>query len=189
MSVNITKNGIVYASSDSIAKNLLIDTLKDIGKTHTSYNIADYNFSESLVSGNKYTIIAKVITSSEKHGVCFYHSGGSYQMGAWQPISENGIYNITFTANSNMASQTSGSGHGYCRVYVSNNNATTQGSTAVTGSANVEWIKIYEGEADSMWTPNESDSYFVTNYHGFIEDDDIANIFEGHVEANQFYEI
>lgn len=188
MSVNITKTGIVYAGSDSIAKNLLIDTLKDSGKSHSTYNIVDFNFSESLVSGNKYTIIAKVVTSSEKQRVGFYHSGGSYIMNTWQPIAINSIYKVTFTATSNMASQTSGSGHGYCRVYVSNN-AGAQGSTAVTGSANVEWIKIYEGEADSMWIPNEADSYFVTNYHGFIEDDDIANIFEGHVEANQFYEI
>ena len=66
---------------------------------------------------------------------------------------------------------------------------TNGGGSGLTGSANVEWIKIYAGEADSMWTPNEADLYFVTNYHGFIEDDDIANIFEGHVEANQFYEI
>lgn len=188
MSVNIAKTGTVYAGSDSIDKNLLIDTLKDVGKTHTSYSVVDFNFSESLVSGNKYTIIAKVNTSEEKKSIGFYHSGGSYAMYAWIPITTDGIYKRTFTTTSNMASQTSGAGHGFCRVYVSNNTG-NQGSTAVTGSANVEWIKIYSGEADSMWTPNEADSYFVTNYHGFIEDDDIANIFEGHVEANQFYEI
>jgi len=188
MSVNIAKNGVVTASMDPIDKNLLIDTLKDSGKSHTSYNIADFNFSESLVSGNKYTIIAKVITSSEKQSINFYHSGGSYNMSSWIPIAEDGIYKKTFTATSNMASQTSGAGHGFCRVYASNNNG-QQGSTTVTGTANVEWIKLYAGEKDSMWTPNETDSYFTTNYHGFIENDSIAKVFEGHIEANQIYEI
>ena len=188
MSVNIAKNGIITASMDLIDKNLLIDTLKDSGKSHTTYGIVDFNFSESVVSGNKYTIIAKIITSSEKKSINFYHSGGSYNMSSWLPISNDGIYKVTFTATSNMASQTSGNGHGFCRVY-SSNNTNAQGSTAVTGTANVEWIKIYAGEKNSMWTPNELDSYFVTNYHGFIEDDDIAKIFKSHVEANQFYEI
>ena len=187
MSVNIAKTGIAYASSDSIDKNLLIDTLKDVGKTHTSYSVVDFNFSESLVSGNKYTIIAKVNTSEEKKSIGFYHSGGSYSMSGWLPITEDGIYKKTFTATSNMASQTSGVGYGFCRMYQSAN--TNGGGSGLTGSANVEWIKIYAGEGDSMWTPNEADSYFVTNYHGFIEDDNIANIYEGHVEAYQFYEI
>ena len=188
MSVNIQKTGVIQTSNEKVNDNILLDTLKDANNSHTTYNIADYNFSESLVNGNKYTIIAKVIVSSDKHGICFYHSGGSYQMGAWQPISPNNIYNITFTANSNMASQTSGTGHGFCRVYVSNNNATMQGSTTVTGTANVEWIKIAKGEYASVWSANPSDSYYIST-HGFMEESEIAKIFKEHIEAPQFYEI
>ncbi len=187
MSVNIAKTGVVTTSTDSIDKNLLIDTLKDVGKTHTSYNVVDFNFSESLVSGNKYTIIAKVNTSEEKKSIGFYHSGGSYNMSGWLPITTDGIYKKTFTATSNMASQTGGAGHGFCRMYQSAN--TNGGGSGLTGSSNVEWIKIYAGEKDSIWTPNELDSYFVTNYHGFVENDNITKIFESYVEANQFYEI
>ena len=109
-------------------------------------------------------------------------------MGAWQPISPNNIYNITFTANSNMASQTSGIGYGFCRVYVSNNNATMQGSTTVTGTANVEWIKITKGEYATVWSANPLDSYYISN-HGFMEESEITRIFKNHIEAYQFYEI
>ena len=189
MSMEFKKTGVVRVDGDIIEENILLDTLKDAGKSHTTYNLVDYNFSESVVNGNKYTIIAKVITSSEKHGVCFYHSGGSYQMGAWQPISDNEIYKITFTANSNMASQTSGGGHGYCRVYVSNNDATVQGSTTVTGTGNVEWIKIVKGESVTAWTPNPSDELYTSNTQGAIEtNQNNTRFFNGHIEVEEFIE-
>lgn len=139
--------------------NLIVDTLKDSGESHTTYNIADYNFTESVVSGDTYTVSAKVNASSEKKGICFYHSGGSYQMGAWMPINDTGIYTATFTATDNMASRTAGAGHGYCRVYVSNN-ASTQGSTPLSGTANVEWIKVEKGSVATPWCPNPADSLY-----------------------------
>lgn len=139
--------------------NLIVDTLKDSGESHTTYNIADYNFTESVVSGDTYTVSAKVNASSEKKGICFYHSGGSYQMGAWMPINDTGIYTATFTATDNMASRTAGAGHGYCRVYVSNN-ASTQGSTPLSGTANVEWIKVEKGGVATPWCPNPADSLY-----------------------------
>ncbi len=188
MSVNIQKTGVIQSGTEQVNNNLLLDTLKDSGKSHTTYNIADYNFSESLVNGNKYTIIAKINTSSEKKSVAFYHSGGSYSMSSWLPITSNRIYKYTFTANSNMASQTSGAGHGYCRVYISNNENAYQGSTTVTGTANVEWIKIVKGEYASVWSANPSDSYYIST-HGFMEESEIAKIFKEHIEAPQFYEL
>lgn len=139
--------------------NLIVDTLKDSGESHTTYNIADYNFTESVVSGDTYTVSAKVNASSEKKGICFYHSGGSYQMGAWMPINDTGIYTATFTATDNMASRTAGAGHGYCRVYVSNN-ASIQGSTPLSGTANVEWIKVEKGGVATPWCPNPTDSLY-----------------------------
>lgn len=138
------------------ADNLIIDTLKDRGNSHTTYNVADFNFSEALVSGDTYTVSAKITVSSEKKGICFYHSGGSYQMGSWTPVNDTGVYTATFTATDAMASQTGGIGYGYCRVYVSNNTA-QQGSTAVTGTANVEWIKVEKGGVATPWCPNPAD--------------------------------
>lgn len=149
------------------AKNLLLESTKDKGESHTTYNIADFNFSEALVSGGNYTIIAKINTSVEKKGVCFYHSGGSIVMGKWNPISADGIYKVHFTATSSMASQTSGSGHGFCRVYVSNNSASAQGSTTVTGTANVEWIILYNGSGDSIFIPAEEYSNICYDSSGY----------------------
>ena len=186
MNVSIKETGVIKASG-IIDDNMLLDTLKDSGKSHTSYNIADFNFSESVVSGEKYTIIAKVNTSEEKKSIAFYHSGGSYSMSGWMAVPGNGIYIKTFTASSNMASQTNGAGHGYCRIYTSTK--TTGGNTDQAGTANVEWIKIVKGESATSWSPNPADTYFNSNQQGFIEANDIARIFDGHIEATQFYEI
>ncbi len=129
-------------------KNLLDDPLKDAFVTHTTYNVADFNFNTSLVAGQMYTVTAKINTSSEKKSIGFYHSGGSYQMtnphNSWLSINETGIYSVVFIATTEMAAQTSGSGHGFCRVYASNNENAIQGNTAITGTANVDWI-IVEG--------------------------------------------
>ena len=59
-----------------------------------------------------------------------------------------------------MESQTSGNGFGFCRVYVSNNIG-GQGSTTVTGTANVDWIKIEKGNIATPWT---SDNVISTVY-------------------------
>ena len=141
-------------------ENLLIDTLKDQNKTHTAYSIADYNFSEHLVEGEKYTITASITTSSEKTFVGFYHSGGSYSMSEWMKINKNGFYQKTFTATANMANRTQGIGYGFCRVYVSNNPSGMQGSYALAGTANVNWIKIEKGIKATPWCPNEADELY-----------------------------
>ena len=141
-------------------ENLLIDTLKDQNKTHTAYGIVDYNFSEHLAEGEKYTITASVTTSSEKTFVGMYHSGGSYSMSGWMKVNKDGFYQKTFTATANMASRTQGIGYGFCRVYVSNNPAGGQGSYALAGTANVNWIKIEKGDKATSWCPNETDELY-----------------------------
>ena len=152
--------------------NLLLDSLKDRDQSHNAYAIVDFNFSESLVEGKTYTVSAKINMSSDKKSCGFYHSGGSYGMGAWiSSLNKSGFYKSTFTATANMASQTGGVGHGYCRVYVSNNTG-GQGNTTVTGYANVEWIKVEEGSEATPWIPNTADSlYSQLGLNNGIEDD------------------
>lgn len=146
----LEEEGITHIGANSNAgTNLLDNPTADAGQSHTTYNVADFNFNTSLVAGQMYTVTAKINTSSEKKSVGFYHSGGSYYMTipnhqAWLSINETGIYSVVFIATTEMAAQTSGSGHGFCRVYASNNENAMQGNTAITGTANVDWI-IVEG--------------------------------------------
>ena len=131
--------------------NLLNNPTADAGQSHTTYNVADFNLNTSLVAGQMYTVTAKVNTSHERKSVGFYHSGGTYIMpipynfSAFVPIQSNNIYSVVFIATTDMAAQTSGSGHGFIRVYSSNFENAIQGSEPITGTANVEWIKCESG--------------------------------------------
>lgn len=151
--------------------NLLLDTLKDQNKTHTTYGIADFNFSESLIEGKKYTVTAKINTSPERLWVGFFHSGGTNSMRpdgqslAWFPISEDGCYQVTFTATAAMAAFTTGIGYGFCRVYISSNPAGSQGSMTISGTANVDWIKIEKGTVATPWTANVADTGAFEEYN------------------------
>jgi len=126
--------------------NLLNDPTKDAGNSHTTYNIADFDFNTSLIAGQTYTVTAKVTTSAEKTGVGFYHSGGALCMypnqnmgDCFTPITSDGIYSVVFVATDDMAAQTANAGHGYCRVFVTNApGAALQGSVAVAGTAHVD---------------------------------------------------
>lgn len=194
---------------------MCLDTLKDSGSTHTTYNICDFNLAESLVDGQKYTISAMVNTSEEKKSVAFYLSGGSMGLGSWQAVTESGIYKVTFTATSAHASNTAGTGHGYIRVYASNN-VGGQGSTAITGTANVEWLKVEVGETATQWCPNNaSENYYwqdirlvdesgnyltqengfyltynITSdaWNGFYEGNDKMSIYQDYIKLNELIE-
>lgn len=180
LAIHYKLDGTGYAN-----QNLLLNTLKDNGKTHTTYDIADYNFSESLVSGQAYTITAKINTSSEKTYVGFYHSGGSTSMSGWVPVTADGLYTKTFTADSTMAGYTTGAGHGFCRVYISNNPSGTQGSYALAGSANVVWIKIEKGNKPTIpWCFNKSEiSQIVLDNSGFNNNGVVSGNLEQSTES------
>lgn len=137
-------------------RNLLRDTKKDAGENHTTYDLAWFDFTEHLIEGEEYTISAKITTSSERKSVAFYHSGWAIFMVDWVPVTANGIYTRTFTATSEMASQTSHIGYGYCMVFASNN-VGSQGSTPVTGTGHVDWIQIEKGNKATDWSPAPDD--------------------------------
>ena len=141
--------------------NLLLDTLKDKDESHTSYSLCDFNFTEHLVTGQSYTITAKITLSSERNYVAFFHSGGSIDMSPFIDKTSDGIYRYTFTATSNMASQTGGIGYGFCRVYA----RSTASSTSVTGSGHVDWIKIEQGKNATAWSPAPDDAENKANSH------------------------
>ena len=141
--------------------NLLKNSTQGAGISQTTYNLQDYNFSKALVAGTTYTITCKINMSDEKKSFAVYHSGGSIICGPWIVNTGSGVYTWSFEATSQMASQTAGGGYGYARVYVSNNNG-PQGSTALSGTANVDWIKIEEGTASTGFIPNSADALYNT---------------------------
>lgn len=140
--------------------NMLKDSTAEYGQSRTTYDIGDFNLSESLVEGNTYTVRAKINTSEEKKSVGFYFSGGSIPISGWLPISANGIYTQTFTATAEMASGTLGDGHGYVRIYVSNREGKSQSGTALSGTANVDWVKLEKGSTATPWKPNPADDLY-----------------------------
>lgn len=137
--------------------NLLANSKKDAGQSHSTYNVCDFDFTEQLKEGQKYTLTAKVNVSADKKAVRFYHSGGATAFSpAWLPVSEDGTYTVTFTATAAMAEKTGGAyGFGFCRCYASNN--TSGGYTPLTGTANVEWIQIERGNRASDWSSSAKD--------------------------------
>ena len=141
--------------------NMLKDSTAEYGQSRTTYNIGDYNLSESLVEGNTYTVRAKINTSEEKKGIGFFWSGASTILNKWLTISADGVYSSTFTATATMASSTLGDGHGFVRIYVSNNSGRTQSSTPLSGTANVDWVKLEKGSTATPWKPNPMDDLYT----------------------------
>lgn len=67
-----------------------------------------------------------------------------------------------------MASQTSGIGYGFCRVYA----RSTASSTSVTGSGHVDWIKIEQGKNSTAWSPAPDDiKNIAENYANGVRQD------------------
>lgn len=142
-------------------RNLLVDSRKNQGKSLSTYDIGDYNLSESFVAGKTYTISARGNWSSDKKSYAFFLSGGSGGLVHWPTCCADGYMVGSFTATSDHASNTAGAGHGFIRVYISNNIGSYQGSTALSGTANVDWIKVEEGDIATGWTPNQNDSDYA----------------------------
>ena len=195
-SVSFDKNGIVSAGGNDANPNMLIESMKYKSIVKTTYDVGDFNLSESMIANETYTISAHINTSSEKQSVGFFLSGGSISLKSWLPITEDGYYSATFTATSTIANNTGKSAnntsistsHGFVRVYISNNTA-SQGSTPVTGTANVDWIKLEKSSTPTHWVQNENDyGYVGPNNNGFFETSNMMKIFDNHVETTEFIE-
>lgn len=187
--IKLLSQGLIahYPLNDGIGgDNLIINTWEMPNQVFNGYALADYSFTEHLVSGQKYTITARIRMSEDKKSVLCYHSGGSYNMGGPWAVrkGEDEIYSWTFTATDTMASQTSKLGYGYLRIYVSNNQG-TQGSTPITGSAYCHWIKIEKGEKSTPWVPNKQDAlYLALGLNDGVVHDCSGYGYDGNVTGN-----
>lgn len=161
--ITVATDNINMTVDNFVSNNLLENSKKDAGKSHATYPLCDFNIIEELVEGAKYTISAKITTSAERKSIAFYNSGGSIPISNWMAASEgSNIYTYTFTATANMVSQTSGLGFGFVRVYSSTVAGGAQGSTAISGTAHVDWIKMEHGTRATAWTPAQTGNDYVS---------------------------
>lgn len=137
-------------------RNLLLDSngtgrLKD----PSSYCCASYYISEyePLKSGYDYTITINFTASEERKGILPYVGGGSYPIGVWRSIELDGTYTYSwqFTATDNMASASQ-----FINVY-SSTTGIYQGSTSISGTCYINWIKLEKGNKATDWTPAPED--------------------------------
>lgn len=182
MSTDITKKGIIHAVGSGTNKNFILNSL-DQNQNISTYNVKVYTMSEKLTQGKTYTWSMRANLSPERHWVGVWFGGGSYSAG-YVSRNDHGYYYKTFTADANIAN--------YLTVYIFSASVDgMQGSTAITGTTQIDWIKIEEGAVPTGWSPNPNDSdYQLFNTStGFIELDNKARIYKERIDANQFYEI
>ncbi len=98
---------------------------------------------------------------------------------AWIPMQDGThTYKGTFTASSQQAPD----GNHTLYIYCSSAGVSSQGSTAIAGTANVNWVKVEKGNTPTDWSPapedieqdidtaiNESATTITTAYKSLIE--------------------
>ena len=135
-------------------RNLLLKSKEGISINPSEYFCAAFELSEELVEGEEYTIQCNANCSSEKKSMAAYVGGGTYEcvdFTSWIAVEGDNTYVHTFTATADMVSA-----NDYIRIYASNNLG-SQGSTEVTGTCVVNWIKLEKGNKATDWTPAPED--------------------------------
>lgn len=169
------KNVATILKNDiAIGANLLKNSI-DKNQSTTAYMVKSYNLSEMLTVNQQYTYQIKANLSDEKKMIGIWVGGGSYCAGTSQK-NKSGMYSVTFTASSNMADKT------YVNVYCSNNTG-VQGSTAVTGTCEIEWIKLEKGSMATPWVPNINDDIYSS-----LDIATMSKTIVSPIKATDFYE-
>ena len=172
--MGINKQGVINMNG-SPNPNLAIDSLKNIAPT-ALYNIANFNTSETLTAGNKYTVVIKgTIGDDKKFGI--WLGGGATRVG-WFTNNEDGTFITTFTSPNSIGGNGSRTGINIYAYPSSNSN-----------KSSLEWLKLENGEIPTLWIPNVNDDIYVGS-SGFIENNDICKIQkQGYIQSPEFIEI
>lgn len=148
-------NGTTYDIVDRYSKWGGNNLAKNIPTTNTPSSYLSYvtNISQTLVAGETYTIQIW-FTNSGRTAICPYIGGGSYNVGAWQAITNNSTYcSWTFIATANQATATQN-----INIYASTTGG-TQGSTAISGTLTVNKVKLEKGHKATDWSPCWADIF------------------------------
>lgn len=145
--------GSTLESFEVGGRNLLLDSTTGYSNDPSDYLCAVFYTTEEFVEGEEYTIQVNATTSAERTAINAYVGGGSYSVGSWTKTVGEGTatYTWTFTATANMVSAPD-----YVNVYSSTTGA-GQGSTEISGTCTVNWIKLEKGNKATDWTPAPED--------------------------------
>ena len=191
MSVNITRQGIVFATGENINPNLFKTTPKSANTT--TYNAYQINMTENLTAGTTYTIqfwnvnVSHTGKTEAQLGVYFYWGGGMIPLGSWSGTTSftNGHADYlvkTFTPSSSQASG-SGATNAWLNIYNSVPNASG------TMDMSIERWKLEKGAIATPWIPSPLDSTYIGDTCGFTElDRNIVSIGNGYIAASEFIE-
>lgn len=158
MSVGINKNGIIDASG-SVNKNLISNSY--VNTTSSAYGFGGRSF--SVTSGTTYTVQARgfVSTASVASGttlrVYFYKSDWSYcplvlTISSTTPSTVCGTFTANQTTTLNVTSY-------------SFKAQSTAGDPVTT-----IWYKAETGSSPTIWVPNSSDSIYIGENIGLVEE-------------------
>ena len=181
MSLSITKSGII-TTSGSVNKNLVANSL--INTTSSSYGFASRTV--SITEGKTYTISARgyisnaAVASGTTLRVYLYKSDWSYC-----PII------MSFDSTSAKTQYGSFVANQTTTLTISSYSFKSQ-STAGDPVTTI-WYKMEEGSTPTVWVPNSSDSIYIGENIGFVEECINPNISSftksGQSLATEFIEI
>ena len=148
-------------------RNFLLKSNTTTGDTG-AYLIAQYNISDygHLVAGQQYALSINFTNTSDRHGIRCYVGGNTLGIGDWRAISEAGTHSECwiFTATSSMASANQ-----WIEVYCSNSSS---GGTTVSGTCQVNWIKLESGNLPTDWTIAPEDAVLKSSLQYIMTDND-----------------
>ena len=171
MGLNISQQGIVKASGETVNGNMLEYITKS--SNTTTYNAYQFNLTERLTANTTYTIqfwdvdVSHSAKTEDQLNVSVYMGGGSKVLCRWQGTDyfTNGHADylaITFTLTSSQASH-SDNANLWLNIYNS--------TPGVSGTMNMhigKW-KMEKGSVATPWIPASTDPIYVGDSCGFTE--------------------